>query len=1144
MLAYILAVAVVLVAGLLAYVAVLLLHLHGMPLILLCVLIVLAGLGAAAAILILHFRAKKAQGEADGGAESHGDASDLDVLLNDATRKLRTSQQGGAKTFANLPVLYVIGDANSAKTTTVAQSGLDPELIAGVAYRSGDVEPTPLINIWYTRRAVVIEAGAALRKNPGLLDRLVHRTRAKAYRGAFGAAAPARAVVVCVSVESFLGLDAANTSLAAARTAGSQLRQISRNLGTVLPVYVIFTKLDQVPYFADYVRNLSNDETHQVVGTTLPKSQVSAGVYTDQATQELGRALDTILFSLDEFRVDLLAREVDQKNTAAVYEFPREFRKLRGNLTRYLVELCKPSHLNANPYLRGFYFTGVRAQMFEQAVSNTAAAPKIVPQDLGATRMFSVPGMGQAAQAQQPAGVSHKTPQWTFLPALFPRIILGDKSALSATQQTAPARLFRWILFSGLVILLAIYIVLLFVSYLNNSSLEKKILTAAHALPVRTVVSNVSPSLNDLQALDQLRGEIVRLEGFQKDGPPLMYRWGLYQGDRLSASARRLYFDRFRQIFLNPAQANFLAYLRSLPEIPVTGADYIAAYNPLKAYLITTSNPEKSSVEFLTPVFMQYWMNGRPVDSDPQQLARQQVDFYANELRRESPYSINPDTAVVNHARLYLSKFGAASRIYQDMLTAAEKQNPSINFNHQYPGSGDSVIDAHTVPGAFTKAGFSFMQDAILHPERYFKGETWVLGDQAASSLDAGSTTRLLTDLYTNDYIKEWHAFLVEAKVVGCGGLRDAPAKLNALTSPSSPLLALFYTVSHNTAVANPQIAKAFQPTQALVDPNAGDRFIGPGNTNYITALLNLSGALTQVAQNPAAATDPTAGMPIHAAATAADIVARQTSQGFSVDPTHTETTVLNLMQAPIKCADGLASGAGKLGIQAAGQKVCSAFSALAGKFPFSTNSPAQATAAEVAAFFAPETGVLWQTYNANLKPLLAQQGMQYTPAPNAPFQITTGFIAFFNRAAAISSGFFPPPAKAPELTFALHEVPTKGIQSSTISIDAQQITGPNATKQFTWNASTAQQAQLTYNSGGALSFTGTWAVFKLLGKARSTRSAGVTKLEFPVEISGVPVTLPDGTPEIVRFELSGPGSELLTPGALSGLRCTPSLIK
>jgi type VI secretion system protein ImpL len=79
-------------------------------------------------------------------------------------------------------------------------------------------------------------------------------------------------VVVCVSAEQFLVGDAPTSSLASARAIGAQLRQISRLLGAALPVYVIITKLDRVPHFAEYVRNLSNDEVRQVLGTTLPRN--------------------------------------------------------------------------------------------------------------------------------------------------------------------------------------------------------------------------------------------------------------------------------------------------------------------------------------------------------------------------------------------------------------------------------------------------------------------------------------------------------------------------------------------------------------------------------------------------------------------------------------------------------------------------------------------------------------------------------------------------------------------------------------------------------------------------------------------------------------------------------------------------------
>jgi type VI secretion system protein ImpL len=263
-----------------------------------------------------------------------------------------------------------------------------------------------------------------------------------------------------------------------------------------------------------------------------------------------------------------------------------------------------------------------------------------------------------------------------------------------------------------------------------------------------------------------LRLTIVQLDGYQQNGPPLSYRFGLYQGDKLAARARQIYFDRFRPMLLNPTQANLVSYLRGLPNAPAPGADYTAAYNPLKAYLITTSNPDKSVPQFLTPVFLQYWAQSRVVDPAQAQLARQQIDFYAGELLRQNPYTISPDTAAVGHARTYLSNFGAVPRIYQDMLTEAEKASPGIDFNRQYPNSAASVVEPHFVPGAFTRSGFAFMQDAIQHPDRYFQGETWVLGDQAARSLDTASVSKQLAAMYSGDFIKEWHAFLTEARVV------------------------------------------------------------------------------------------------------------------------------------------------------------------------------------------------------------------------------------------------------------------------------------------------------------------------------------------------------------------------------------------
>src|ERR1019366_9355367 len=177
--------------------------------------------------------------------------------------------------------------------------------------------------------------------------------------------------------------------IASARATGGQLREMSRLLGMPLPVYVIVTKLDRVAHFEEYVCNLSDDEVRQVFGAALPANNASAGTYADEASRTLALVLDRLCYQLGEFRVEMLDRENEPRNIPGVYEFPREIGKLRKNLNEYLVELCKPSQLSVNPYLRGFYFSGIRAQVVER-MSAPVAQEERVPQDAGATQYLNI----------------------------------------------------------------------------------------------------------------------------------------------------------------------------------------------------------------------------------------------------------------------------------------------------------------------------------------------------------------------------------------------------------------------------------------------------------------------------------------------------------------------------------------------------------------------------------------------------------------------------------------------------------------------------------------------------------------------------------------------------------------------------------
>jgi type VI secretion system protein ImpL len=498
----------------------------------------------------------------------------------------------------------------------------------------------------------------------------------------------------------------------------------------------------------------------------------------------------------------------------------------------------------------------------------------------------------------------------------------------------------------------------------------------------------------------------------------------------------------------------------------------------------------------------------------------------------------------VGHARGYLSHFLAETRIYQDMLNAADKTSPSIDFNRLYPGSAASVIDSYVVRGAFTKSGYAFMQDAFQNIRKYANGEPWVLGDQSAQSLDTAGIGKDLAAKYSADFITQWHTFLTRAQVMGCGGIHEAPARLNALSSPDSPLLALFYTVAHNTAVADPQIKSVFQSTQALVDPNAADKFIGAGNQAYMTALLNLSSAVSTVA--PTAGTDPAAYAPITAAAPNAEVAARQTAQTFSIDAQmHTEKTVLDLLLAPVQCAAHLAPSPGAPA-NGGGAKVCSAVNALLGKYPFSPTSTSQASLDEVNQVFAPETGAIWTIYNGPLKPYLVQAGSQYVPAPNAPLPVNPKFVQYFTRLAHISSDLYPAGAKSPAFGFGLRFVPSKGIENATLVVDGQRIPTGGSSQQFNWNGASAHNASLVYDSNEVLPFQGTWAIFQLVRTAQIARSGSSARLNFPLQTSTSIAghTIDQSSGKVVSFDLSGPGAELLPPDSFTGLTCVSTVVK
>jgi type VI secretion system protein ImpL len=1084
-----------------------------------------------------------------GGAEEGAELTNIDDLLYEAEARLGDAELEKDAKLGTLPAILVLGETASAKTHTMVHSGLEPELLTGQLYEANNILPTPVANVWFAKGTVFIEMAGKLLGDSESWKKLLKKLLPPKTAALLGTAEEApRAVLVCVDAEALLS-PSPDALAVTARKLRAQLGEISQMLGINLPVYVMFTRGDRLPFFAEYFSRLNEKEVHRILGVTLPIAG-KRGVYAEEESSRIDQLFERLFRSLCHARPPFLSREKDPTQLAYMYEFPREFRKIKAPVVRFLVELGRPSQLNVSPFLRGFYFSGVRPVVVNE-VAPAAPAPQEsqAPGRIGATSMFRAQGAGQ--QGQRIVG-TRKVPQWVFLGHFFNDLLLADTAARGASASSIRASMPRRILLATAAALCLFYTTALTVSFVRNRGLERDVRTAAQGIAAVDSAGMTTASLDSLKRLETLRQSLETLNRYDREGAPWSYRWGLYVGHTLRPEVRSIYFANFRQLLLAQTQSVIVDSLRSLPATP--GPEYGPTYDSLKAYLITTSNHDKSTRAFLAPVLLNRWSANRNVDADRTNLAQKQFEFYADELKEANPFPSDNDAAAIGKARQYLNQFAAFERVYQAMLADATKAGPPINFNRQFPGSAETVLDGYEVPAAFTKPGWTFMRASLKNPEKYFAGEAWVLGEQSsAANLDRTKLAQQLADRYYADFVKEWRGYVKSASVLRYASLQDASKKLAVLSGNQSPLLGLFWLASQNTAVDVPDVANALQPVQAVVPPSSVDRYIAPPNQGYMNAMVTLQASVDAVAAQPSP-NDAAAAQTL-SNATAARVAAKQVAQTFRIDPEgHVDTMTEKLLEDPITNVEALLRNLGPAELNGKGKGLCSAYRAVWVKYPFNAAATVPASIAEVNGIFHKPDGALWKFYDENLQKLLPRQGSQYVAATAGGVTLTPAFVAFFNQAAAFSDFIYAGNTPDPHISYTLKPVPSEGIQTVGLRLDGQAFTysgGDAAPKQFVWQAAGAHEARATVKFGGGPELAwstndGLWAVFQFFNKAETWRPSGNGNvLEWIIRIGKDPVTLPGGKALTVRFELDmGGAPQVFQKGFFNRMGCVADVAK
>jgi type VI secretion system protein ImpL len=1049
----------------------------------------------------------------------------------------------------------LLGESGGGKSSVMDQSGLDAELLAGQVYQESSIVPTRVANLWFARKTVFVEAGGPLLEDSASWVRLVKHFVPSRFSSIFGGARLApRAAVVCVDCEKLVREAALDKIVAQARKVRARLEELSYHMGVSLPVYVLFNRSDRIPYFEEFAGTFNNEETTQVLGSTLPlMGSTSSGVYAEQETRRLTAAFQAIFFTLAECRPGLLNRERNSDRQAGVYEFPREFGKLSKPLVQFLVDLCRPGHLRTGPFLRGFYFVGQRiitvSASAGQTMLGTRSPMQRAPGGFNPDATSLISAQDPSAKTSWATGTSlegasesRRSVQRVFLSHVFSHVLLQDRAALGASGTSTRGDLGRRVLFASIIGLAAAWIIFTIISFVGNARLVSGVRDAGQDLSAVQSPGSQPPTIDSLKRLDALRQTLLQLRAYNQNGAPLHLRWGLYTGDSIFNDARAIYFHAFDQVLLQHTRHNLLADLRSYQGDPQPNADSGAAYDALKTYLLTTSENQRNSGEFLQDFLIKDWKRDLgDLDQDRSDLAAQQFAFYSAELTQDNPYSKNNDAALVSQVRTYLNKFSGLQRLYTSMLTNARQRAKSYRFAAAHPDGSEVLRARSDVDAAFTSEGYKVMDQSIQNPQGV-QGETWVLGTTASTNLTPADLSQQLRAMYEKDFIQQWRAFLSATSLLPYNSDPDAAGKLSKLSANSSPLLALLCDVADNTSVQSVAIKLAFQAPQQIVSPGCGvqKKYDQTSNDAYMKGLLNLQQCVQQVVE-AAPEQKEAAKATCSQTVSQAHLSAAQLSQGLPNDPDgHVDQIVGTLLDEPIRGLQRLlVTNTGS------GEGLCGPYKALQNAFPFNAHNNREITLAEFNDFFQPGKGKLSQYITAQ-KNNLSLQGTTYVRALGTTTPVGSTFLRTLNELYAIQLAAYPNNATDPHFEYSVtaHLPDAGGFKTEKLAFDGQEwtISGSGGTKKFIWPGATLQGATLSLDSGGGdlevARYQGLWAVDHFLSAYKWQSSGNGYVIQGPLlGPTGQPFTS-NGKAVEVRFDIDFKGIPFFQAGFLSSYAC------
>ena len=1002
---------------------------------------------------------------------------ELHSRYRNAIRTLRRSSfyRGRSERWrSELPWYLLIGPQGSGKTSLLDFSGIEFPLNKSEKGRmTRDISPTRHADWYFAEHAVLIDtAGRYLTQPDNQIDGLAWQTLLTLLRRR--RPRPLNGVLVNVPMDQLLGQNELGLETLARQTR-QRLLEINQKLGMDVPVYLVFSKADELLGFDEYFDQLARDEADQVLGATFGENQDGTSI------QVVREEFEELLRRLNSQVISRLHQERDTQRRGRILDFPHQLGQIGERLGLFIELAFSGNRYKQATQLRGFYLTS--APHLQSQVDPLTAS------------------IGQNLSPLASELPSLRSGQARFIQHLLSRVVFPE-SELAGLDQREVKRI-NWrqrsMYACAVVCLLALGVTWSSSFSNNHDRLER----------LREMGRELGQERRSIESRDDARDILGVLDASYAASqlfPPAdevawRHRGGLYQGEQVESTLYQAY-RRDLETLLLPRVGQQLER-----QIRYSMNNRERLLDNLRAYLMLNLESRRDA-SWLQNWLAADWSRLYPGNNRVQEGLNDHFRRLLNESF--SPYRLNG--RLVAEARLQLRSESLASILYRSLGEQATSLPEYRLAHHLGPNATLITGGNYSIPGFYTRKGYQKMfADRGAGLVGNILKDNWVLGESdKLSSKDMERLQAEMEQLYFQDYANYWSEALSLLKSEPLVNANQAAQQLAGLTTASSPLLRLLTEVRDNTRFtavepsmdglpetdilpvidpatnnARQLLERRFEPLHRLLDEQGA---ASPELTAAMQALNSLQQQLSGLAH---------ASSPQQAAFDMAKV--RMTGSQDAINQVRANA---DLLPQPIgNWFNSMAAESWMLVLDDAYQYIAERYrsefyapyrTSLHQRYPFHANSESEVALADFREFFRVH-GVADSFFDNYLRPFVSGSANRYhlRRVDGRGLPLSSQFLAQMSRIQTIRKSFFSESPDEPQILFKLEPYSLdSSLGRASFRFGDQNMEyrhGPIVQTPFRWPAS-AEDGRITLtveDLGGKRTSieqnSGAWSLFRLL---------------------------------------------------------------